>query len=316
MDLYQKVLTYVATVPTVNQWPELATLIARAAEARPRHWRLPALACEAVGGTVAQAIPAVAAMACLHLAIKAVDDMLDADPQGPHHELGYPMTANVAGALQAAGLAAITQSEAPAASQALVLHRLHAMLLTTALGQYWDVQNPNTEEAYWRVARTKSAPFFGATLFVGAALGGADVATATQLGQLGELYGEMIQIHDDLNDVMAVPASVDWLQARHPLPILFAELVPHPDQARFRVLRRQVEEPNALAEAQEIVLRCGAVSYALDQLWQRHQQAIVWQHQMQLAQPEVIGQLLAEVIEPVEQLLHQVREQHPVVVAG
>jgi len=186
------------------------------------------------------------------------------------------------------------------------------MLLFTALGQYWDTQNPHTEEAYWQVTRAKSAPFFGATLYVGAMMGGADATSAGKLGELGELYGEMIQIHDDLNDAMAVPASVDWLQGRFPLPILFAEVVPHPDQARFRHLRRQVEQADALVEAQDILIRCGAVSYAIDQLLQRHRQATALRPQLHLAQPRVIDQVLEGVIEPVQKLLHQIRTQHQV----
>ncbi len=306
MNIYQAALTYLYTLPIVSRWDDLAGLLAQTTQAQPRHWQLPARVCQAVGGTPAQAIPAVAAIACVHLAIKTVDDMLDADPEGQYHRFGYPMTANLAGALQAAGLAAITQSDAPALAQSLILHRLNSMLLLTALGQYWDTQNPHTEEAYWQVTRAKSNPFFGAAFYIGAVMGGADAANADKLGELGGLYGEMIQIHDDLNDAMAVPAGVDWLAGRFPLPILFAEVVPHPDQARFHHLRGQVEQPDALAEAQEILIRCGAISYAIDQLMQRDRQATALRHQLQLAQPQVIDKVLEEVIEPVQQLLHLV----------
>ncbi len=53
-------------------------------------------------------------------------------------------------------------------------------------------------------------------------MGGATETTATRLGEVGALYGEMIQLSDDLNDVMEYPANVDWLQGRYPLPILRA----------------------------------------------------------------------------------------------
>lgn len=71
----------------------------------------------------------------------------------------------------------------------------------------------------------------------------------------------MIQLHDDLNDTMAVPANPDWLQGRKPLPILFAQSVDHPDHARFQELCQDISNENALREAQDILIRCGGVSY-------------------------------------------------------
>jgi geranylgeranyl pyrophosphate synthase len=100
-----------------------------------------------------------------------------------------------------------------------------------------------------------------------------DEKITNNLQQLGRLYGEMIQIHDDLNDTMAVPANPDWLQKRKPLPILYALTVEHPDRARFIELYKDVLVGNSLQEAQEILLRCGAVSYCVDQLLRRHQAA-------------------------------------------
>ena len=81
------------------------------------------------------------------------------------------------------------------------------MMLATAWGQRLDLMNPGDETSYWAVVQAKSAPCFGAALESGAWLGGADRETALALRALGEAYGEMIQIHDDLQDVMATPAQ-------------------------------------------------------------------------------------------------------------
>ena len=61
--------------------------------------------------------------------------------------------------------------------------------MKTTCGQELDIWNPAEEASVGRVVEHKSAPFYGCAL------------------HLGRLYGEMIQIHDYLNDTMALPAS-------------------------------------------------------------------------------------------------------------
>jgi geranylgeranyl pyrophosphate synthase len=304
MDIYQSTIDYLSNMPLVHLWPEIQTLFARAATRRPRHWRLPILACEAVGGSVEQVVPAIAAIGCLHISILLVDDMLDADIRGEHHRLGEPVTANLAIAFQAAGLSAIAQSEFAPLCKLAMLVSLNKMMLTTALGQYLDVQNTHNEETYWRLVRLKSAPFFGAALHIGALLGGKmEDATAEQIQQIGQLYGEMIQVHDDLNDSLMVPANSDWTLGRMPLPILFASQVNHPDRDRFVQLRNSITDPEALAEAQTILIRSGAVSYCLDQLLHKSQAARDILANISLIHHEQLNSLLDEIVSPVQRLL-------------
>ena len=306
MDLNTATANYLASLPILQEWEELHDLL-RQTLARPQgHWRLPAISAAAVTEDPSRAVPGVAALLCLLLAIVLVDDMLDADPKGQHHRLGSPATANLAGALQAAGLEALARSGvAPAVIQA-AQERLNRMMLMTALGQYWDSRNPQDEAGYWRVVRTKSSPFFGAAFAVGGLLGGALDQTVAGLEKIGKLYGEMIQLHDDLNDVMETPANPDWLQGRLPLPILFAEQVHHPEQGRFRQLRAQIADPGVLAEAQQILIRCGGISYTIGQLLERHAEAEALLHTVSLAQPAPIRQLLDEIVAPIRGLLDAV----------
>jgi geranylgeranyl pyrophosphate synthase len=147
------------------------------------------------------------------------------------------------------------------------------MLSTIAFGQDLDIQNPTDEASYWGVVENKSAPFYGCALFLGALFGKATDPVAKELRHFGELYGEMIQIHDDLNDTMAVLANPDWLQGRKPLPILFALTVGHPERSRFSELYQNISAENALQEAQDILIQCDAVSYCVDQILRRHQAA-------------------------------------------
>jgi geranylgeranyl diphosphate synthase type I len=305
MDIYQSTVDYVSRLPVIQSWPELQAIFSRTASGKPQNWELPLQACEAVGGSVAQAIPAVAAVACAQISIILLDDMLDEDPRGEYHHAGHAKVANYAAAFQAAAFEAFGSNEMQPEIRLSGLCSLNRMMLMTALGQHLDVQNPPDEIAYWRVVENKSAPFFGAALFMGALVGGASNQTANELEQFGRLYGEMIQIHDDLKDAIATPANPDWLQRRSSLPILFGQVVDHPEHARFLELCRDISTPEALSEAQNILVRCGAASYCMDQLLRRHQVMQEMLNTIALVRREVLDTLLEELIAPVYGLFRE-----------
>lgn len=215
MSIYEQALNEFSSIPWVNEWDEIQTVFRRAADGQPRHWLLPLQACEAVGGDLSRMIPAVVAVACGHVGIVLVDDMLDADPRGEYLKAGEAATANMACALQAAALASVSQCEFDETRKLAALESVSRMFLATALGQYQDVKPEEiNEELYWKIARTKSSPFFGEALHLGALMGGASVQLAARIRELGFIYGEMIQIHDDLNDTLEVPANPDWIEGR------------------------------------------------------------------------------------------------------
>ncbi|MEW5829808.1 MAG: polyprenyl synthetase family protein [Chloroflexota bacterium] len=302
MDIYEQAIRYFSGIPGAKAWEEMQALFRRIASARPYHWALPVQACEAAGGAPGQAVPAVTAIGCAHISIILVDDMLDLDPRGEYRRIGAPAAANLACAFQSAGLEALVRGDGEPAARSVAAAGFNRMFLATALGQFLDVQCPGDEDAYWRMVRAKSSPFFGAALQLGAVLGGAPDEAAAKLEEIGRLYGEMIQIHDDLSDTLSIPANPDWLQGRAPLPILFAQVVDHPDRSRFLDLRREAADEDALREAQEILIRCGAVSYCVDQLIRRHRAAREILQSAGLARPELVEKLLEKVIEPVWKL--------------
>ncbi len=304
MELLSGALDVALRLPLVQAWPELQSLMQRGAASNKASWTLPRVACEAVGGSPEQAAPAVAAIACAQIAIILIDDMLDADPRGEYRRIGEAAAANYAAALQAVALEALAQVQpalSPPAALA-ALGSLNHMLLATALGQHQDSQNPADEAAYWQLVRTKSSPFYAAALHLGALAGGAPVELAGRLEQVGQVYGEMIQIHDDLNDSMAAPANADWTQGRSPLPILFGQVVEHADRERLLELRRAIPDPAALEEAQTILIRCGAVAYCLDQLLRRYDLARQTVAAIPLVQRAGLERLLEEVVAPVREL--------------
>ena len=303
MDLFSQAIQDFSAIPAMESWNEAQDIFLRAASARPTHWLIPARVCEAVGGSPEQAMPAILATGCAHAGILIVDDMLDDDPRGRHHSLGMPASSNLAAAFQSAALFVASRCTRDQTLGLLAMTNFNDMFRWTAWGQFLDTQSPTDEDAYWQVVKTKSSPFFGAAYLAGALAGGATDKTARQLEQVGRLYGEMIQIHDDVHDSMETPANPDWIQGRFPLPILFASQVQHLQRKRFLRLNRRISEPEALEEAQNILIQCGAIGYCLAQLIRIHQLAEALLSSIPLVNPAPLVLLLDEIMAPVRELL-------------
>jgi len=308
MNPYQSTVDFLLAIPGVQEWPELRILLTQAAARGPKHWQLPIRACEAVGKPAERAIPAVAAIACAQISILLIDDMLDEDPRGEYNYAGPAKTANYAAAFQAAGIEALLRSKGQPAAKLSALQNINQMILVLAQGQHLDVQTSINEAMYWKIVEYKSASFFGAAMYLGALFGGAPGETARRLEQIGRLYGEMIQIHDDLNDTLSVPASPDWLQGRSPLPILFAKAVDHPEHSRFLELCGEITDGSALQEAQDILVRSGAISYCVDQLLCRYWAAQDVLSTASLPRRDLMDTLLEEVVAPVWRLFEAIGE--------
>lgn len=184
-------------------------------------------------------------------------------------------------------------------------------MLTIAHGQYLDIQNPIDEQAYWQLVRTKSSPFFNSALLIGFIFGGGAGNLTQPIREFGNIYGEMIQIHDDLNDVMTILANPDWTLGRSPLPVLFASNVDHPDKEKFLRLRKEIPDPDALAKAQTILIRCGAISYCVHHLLVRYQSAQKILETIPLPQKEGLYSLLENIIKPIVDMYSSLGLQVP-----
>jgi octaprenyl-diphosphate synthase len=303
VDLYIKIDQNASKLIRFVDWPDLQAIFFKASSAKPRQWRLPQIACESVGGDFEISISAVSAIAFMHIGILIIDDMLDEDPRGEYNKIGAGQAANVAFAFQSLGLEAISFSRIKSGLKARAFQILNKMSFLTSYGQEVDSRNLTDELSYWQVAQTKSSSFFSAAFELGALVGEASLEICEQFKQLGGLYGEMIQIHDDLNDTLSFPANPDWVKGRFPLPILFASIVQHPDQERFLELKNDTQNSASLKEAQSILIRCGAVSYCIDQILERHKKAEGILSQMQLKNSKVIKDLLDEAVYPIQNLL-------------
>lgn len=305
MTQYQDAIQMLLARPECQSWDDLRRALNGARNHQPVAWHFPLKASEAVGGDAKGATPAVSAITCAHMAIILLDDILDEDPRGAYRHMGTGRAANLAVGLNALGVQVLLEAE-ECVEHEKAAAALIEMIRQTAYGQNLDVINLQTEEGYWKVTRAKSSPYFGAALYIGALFGGAAVNIAMRLKKFGELYGEIMQIHDDLNDSLAVPANVDWLSGRSPLPLLFAHLVDHPDRQRFIDLRSQVADLEALKEAQTILVRCGAISYCVNELLNRHSLATKLINEMDLKNPDSMKDILEESIAPVRHLFSKV----------
>jgi geranylgeranyl pyrophosphate synthase len=290
----------VLSLPEMAAWPEVVNLFPETSDKPIRmDWQLPALACQAVGGDSTVALPAVAAIACLQISIILADDILDEDPRGEYHRLGYGRTCNLALAFQSAALALINRAPAPLESRAAAATCLAQAALATCYGQDLDVQNLRGEANYWRVVSAKSTPFYGAALQVGAFLGGAAPAVAQGLYDLGVRIGEITQIFDDLMDAFQTPANPDWLEGRNNLALLYATTAQHPQRQRLLELMPESADPARLAEGQRILISSGAVSYCVYQLFQRYQAGRAALDTLSLADAAGMQELLQLQVEPV-----------------
>jgi geranylgeranyl pyrophosphate synthase len=302
----EAVVAQVLSLPEVAAWPEMAHLFERFVSGLSIKWELPLMACLAVGGEKSAAIAGAATVACMQVGLVLVDDMLDKDPRGVYVKIGCAATANLAWAFQAAAFRLVEAMPVEAERRAVVNASLAQMALTSAFGQDLDAQNLSGEDNYWKVVRTKSSPFFGASFYIGALLGQASPDIARRMHEFGILFGEIVQVYDDLLDSLQSPAGPDWSRGRNNLAILYALTADHSERARLELLRAQIDDPEALEAAQQILVRCGAISYCVYHIVKRHQSAEQLLDSISLIDAQPLSKLIARQIEPLKNLLKSV----------
>jgi len=302
----------VCAIPEISAWPEMLGLLARVEHKEGISvWDYPEASCRAVGGTAIEALPAAAAVFCSLISIHLVDDMLDEEPHGDFHRLGNGQTANLALALQAAGHRLLGDAISDPTISAAAQKILARMALGTAYGQGLDVREATSEAEYWKIVEAKTPPLFGAAFEIGALLGGAPAETVAQLEQVGRVLGRFIQVSDDLADALKTPAKVDWNRPSNNLPILYALTAQHPARERFRGLVARSNDPEALDEAHQILLKCGAVSYCTFKMIEFAQEAQEILDKTPLHDSEPVAQVLHLNLRPLHRLLETVGVEEP-----
>jgi len=302
----------VLAVPEVASWPQMKEIVGRAVHQDWRSlWDYPFIACRAVGGREEAVVPGAAAIFCALASVHLVDDMLDDDPAGDYHTLGVGTAANLALAFQAAGHSVLDDAGCDGALRAELQALFARISLATAFGQNLDTRDMRTEDEYWETVEAKTPPLFGGAFYLGARLGGATAEVAAQLERLGGLIGLFIQVSDDLGDALKVPAGADWIRRFNNLAILYALTADHADREAFDRASRAAGDPDALAEAQQILVRSGAVSYCALKLIELSRQARDLLASTPLHAPQTIEHLLGVQMKPLDHLFRSLGVETP-----
>ena len=313
---FERLKQRVRDLKEISSWPQMLELVERAKHQEDVSvWDYPVAACRAVGGTEEAALPAAAAIFCSVVSIHLVDDMLDEDPRGDYHYLGNGITANLSLAFQAAGHRVLDEPTATPEVRAALQASFARMSLATCFGQSLDAHELVSEEDYWRVVDTKTPPLFAEALRMGALLGGAPEATAALLARLGALLGRYVQVSDDLTDALETPARADWKRRSNNLPLLYAMTAGHPDREEFLRLSAKVEEPEALAAAQKILFRSGAVSYCALKLIEVSREVRDLFSRIPLRDPEPMERVIDLHLQPLHRLLASVGVVEPAILS-
>ncbi len=301
-EVRRRTLCRVLALPAVAAWPELTRWIEWPKDTASPLWELSVPACLAAGGTERDAEPGVAAIFCLVLGVRLVDDLMDGDP-GPWEELGAGATANLAFALQAAAGEVLDAAYLCSDQRRLCHSLIHRAVLETARGQALDSGPAVSEEGYWQIVEAKTSPLVSAALAVGGVLAAVSPATLEKLSAVGSPLGKMMQVNNDLADAMHGEACPDWQRPSHNLALLYAYSADHEDREEFVDLCQEVEDAEALARAQEILLRCGAVSYCAYQLLELHRVALAAVRAIALKDSSPLERRLDRQLKPLEGIL-------------
>jgi competence protein ComQ len=308
---FEELKRRISSLHPINAWPQALEFVGRAVDGESCVWEYPVAACRAVGGTEQAALPAAAAVLCSVASIRLVDDILDEDPRGDYRVIGTGPAANLALAFQAAGHLLLDGSEIPPETRLALQTSFAEMSLATCFGQALDVRAIRSEEEYWRMVEGKTPPLFGEALRMGALLGGAQTPLADGLSRLGRILGRYIQVSDDVTDALETPARADWKRRGNNLPMLYAMTAPHPAREEFLHLSAAVEDAEALAEAQKILVRSGAVSYCTMKLIDFSREIQELFTRLPLQNPEPMARLIDLHQKPLHRLLESVGVREP-----
>ena len=248
------------------------------------------LACAAKGGDPAAALPAAAAIELLHNFSLIHDDIEDGDETRRHRPTawkvwGIPQTINAGDAMFATAYAAMQRLARRGISAPMTLdalQRFTATCLALTEGQHLDMsfeeRNDVAVTEYLRMIRGKTAALIGASVAIGALLGGASPEEQDAAEQFGIASGMAFQIQDDILGIWGDPAITgkaagnDLLRRKKSLPILHTinhEVV----GIELMTLLHRDFGAEELPAALTLLERAGARAYAEEQVRYYHRQS-------------------------------------------
>ncbi len=249
------------------------------------------LACEAVGGSVQDALPVAAAIELLHNFSLIHDDVEDDSPTRRHRPTvwalwGVPQAINAGDAMFTLARLALhglgSRPIPPAMAMDACMIFDHACLRLTE-GQYLDMsfegQLDVTVDEYLAMIEGKTAALLSASLELGALVGGANQATRQRLAEFGRSLGLAFQMQDDIlgiwgdEAVTGKSAASDILTRKKSLPVLYALENPRLGK-ELRTRYAQPIEPADVPAVLDLLAKAGAQEFTAQAAHSAHQKAV------------------------------------------
>jgi geranylgeranyl diphosphate synthase type I len=248
------------------------------------------LACVELGGDPTAALPAASAIELLHNFSLIHDDIEDGDETRRHRPTlwkvwGVPQAINAGDALYTVAYAAMQRLARRGIAPQMTLDALGiftAACLALTEGQHLDMgfekRNDVTVAEYLRMIEGKTAALVGASVEIGALLGGAAPEQQRAAQRFGVASGLAFQIQDDLLGIWGDPtvtgkaAGNDLLRRKKSLPILHTLNHAHVGM-EFAALLNGDLGPEQLPAALALMERAGARAYAEQQVHYSHQES-------------------------------------------
>jgi geranylgeranyl diphosphate synthase, type I len=246
------------------------------------------LACAEVGGNPAQVLPAAVGLELLHNFSLIHDDIEDGDTMRRHRPTvwkvwGVPQAVNVGDGMFTLAYGAIQRLACRGVAAETVLLALELFTqacLALTEGQHLDMKFeacPDVTVAeYMRMIEGKTAALAGASIAIGALVGGATPGQVQALHCFGRSVGCAFQIQDDILGIWGDPkvtgkaAGNDLVRRKKSLPILHA--LHHPRVgAQFAALLATELAPQQMACALDLMEQAETRAFAEEQVRRQHE---------------------------------------------
>ncbi len=246
------------------------------------------LACAEMGGDPVEALPAATAIEWLHNFSLIHDDIEDGDETRRHRPTlwkiwGVPQAINAGDGMFALAFAAIQRLTRRGVSADRTLQALNLFTQTClglTEGQHLDISFEQrmvvSVEEYMQMIQGKTAILVGASVAIGALIGGATAAQVAALQQFGESIGLAFQIQDDILGIWGdpeetgKPAGNDILRRKKSLPILYA-LNHDRISEQFETLLDGELGPAQLPKALDLLAQAGTRQFVEEKMRNQHE---------------------------------------------
>ncbi len=234
------------------------------------------IACEAVGGSVEQAMPVAAGIEILHNFSLVHDDIEDRDATRRHRPTvwklwGEAQGINVGDALFAIAARAILDASADIATVLDIARQFGDTARALTEGQYLDMtfeaRTDVKADEYSAMVANKTGALIEFSLWAGGRIGDADEKTLNAIRMFGRELGKAFQIQDDISGIWASQdrtgkePGTDLRNGKKTLPVLLA--AEHAHEPYRTVLNAYARgESVDVAQVMDALSKSGARVYA------------------------------------------------------